>query len=173
MILKGLTVGGIILIAASGRPSLSQIIKILKEESPAGRHKIKKSVNGLLRKKLVTVSYKNGREIIQITENGKVRVLEYDIDELSIKKPAKWDGYWRIVTFDIPNTKKKVRDAINFKLKDMGFVPLQKSIFTAPYESRQEIDFLGEHFMVRKNIKYIVAKTVDGEKELKNKFNLT
>ncbi|MCH7763134.1 MAG: hypothetical protein IIB95_05255, partial [Candidatus Marinimicrobia bacterium] len=63
---------------------------------------------------------------------------------------------WRIVIFDIPEKRKKARDAINLKLKELGFHPIQKSTFIFPYECRNEIDFVAEHFFVRKYINYIV-----------------
>ena len=171
-ILKGLVISGLIVVAMGGRPSISQVIRLFKAAGSSERRRMRKAIKRLRDKKLVTITYKGNKELIQITERGRKRVLEYDLDDLRIKKPAKWDGYWRMVTFDIPNTKKKARDAVNMKLKDMGFVPFQKSIFISPYGAKDEVDFLGEHFMVRRDIKYIVAKRVDGEAELKKKFGL-
>jgi len=43
--------------------------------------------------------------------SGKKRILRYDLDNMKIKKPLKWDGYWRIVVFDIPEDEKR-REAL-------------------------------------------------------------
>ena len=79
---------------------------------------------------------------------------------------------WRMVIFDIPEKRKKARNAINFKLKELGFYPIQKSTFIFPYECKNEIDFIGEHFFARKYISYIIAKYIDDEKKLRKLFNL-
>ena len=39
---------------------------------------------------------KDGSFTIVLTENGKRKALTYQIDEMKIKKPKKWDGKWRI-----------------------------------------------------------------------------
>ena len=171
-ILKGLVVGGLILVALGGSPSVSQIMKLFGAQNSNERQRVNTAIRSLRKKRLVKISYEKDKEIIQITRGGRSRVLTYNIDDIKLKKPQKWDGHWRVVTFDIPNTKKKARDAINMKLKDLGFLPIQKSIFVSPYEAINEIDFIGEHFMVRKNIKYIIAKKIEGDSELKRRFGL-
>lgn len=171
-ILRGLVIGGLIFIALGGRPSITQIMKLLGAKNSNEKQRINNAINSLRKKRLVKISYEKDKEIIQITTSGKTRILMYNIDDIKIKRPKKWDGYWRIVTFDIPNSKKRTRDTLNMKLKDLGFIPIQKSIFVSPYEAIDEIDFVGEHFMVRKNIKYIIAKKIEGDGEIKRKFNL-
>ena len=98
--------------------------------------------------------------------------MRYDFNKMKIKIPNKWDGLWRMVIFDIPEDRRKVRNAINFKLKDLGFVSLQKSVFVYPYECRNGIDFVGEFFYARKYIRYIEVRDIDNDKKLKKKFCL-
>src|SRR3989344_4593151 len=59
-----------------------------------------------------------------------------------IKKPARWDKLWRLVIFDIPEEERTGRMALAAKLKELGFYPLQKSVFIHPYECKDEIDFI-------------------------------
>ena len=40
-------------------------------------------------------------------KEGEKKALKFKLDEMEIKKPAKWDGEWRIVIFDIPERFKK------------------------------------------------------------------
>ena len=56
------------------------------------------------------------------------------------------DGEWRIVIFDIPEKFKKAREALRMKLKELGFLELQKSVFIFPYECEDEINFIVEVF---------------------------
>lgn len=44
-------------------------------------------------------------------------------------KDDKWDGKWRVVIFDIPETNKRIRQALRETLKVLEFWPLQKSVW--------------------------------------------
>ena len=63
-----------------------------------------------------------------------------------MQKPKKWDGHWRIIFFDIKESKKNVRDALRHHLKNLNCYPLQKSVFVTPYPCKEEIDFLCEFY---------------------------
>ncbi len=45
------------------------------------------------------------------------------------KKPSQWDGKWYIITFDIPESARRKRDAFREKLKILGFGKLQASVY--------------------------------------------
>ena len=69
------------------------------------------------------VSFKENKEglaEIILTKDGEKKALIFKIDEIEIKKPAKWDGEWRIVIFDIPERFKKAREALRNKLERIG-----------------------------------------------------
>ena len=112
--------------------------------------------------------------MVEITEKGEKRVLRYKFDEMKIERPKKWDKYWRVIAFDIPEKYKRERDALTRKLKEMEFYPLQKSVFICPFECKNEFDFIGEVFSIRKFLRYFVAKEIntDDEKYLEKYYNL-
>jgi hypothetical protein len=109
---------------------------------------------------------------IVLSEEGKKRVLEYNFDELKIKKPAVWDNKWRVVFFDIPERRRQARDALRKKLRDLGFCELQKSVFVCPFSCRDEIDFVVEFFNIRPFVRYAEMMSPTNEAELKIKFGL-
>jgi len=154
-------------------PGIAHIFTMFKPKNARENYRIKQTVDRLEKGGYIEkIRNKNGVEKIKITQKGKQKVLKYDFNKMKIKIPKKWDGLWRVVIFDIPEDKRKVRNAINFKLKDLGFVPLQKSVFIFPYECRDEIDFVGEFFHVRKYIRYMEMKDIDDDEKLKKKFCL-
>lgn len=68
--------------------------------------------------------YKNENQIvIGLTEAGRDWVLKHGNDT------SNWDGIWRIVIFDIPESHKKARNALRWKLKEWGFEIWQKSVW--------------------------------------------
>ena len=87
----------------------------------------------------------NGVEI-EITKVGKKYLRKIDFDNLLLIEPNVWDKKWRMVIFDIPEEKKKAREALRQKLKDLGMVKLQDSIWITPYPCEDEIAFIKSIF---------------------------
>jgi len=115
---------------------------------------------------------KDGFVKIILTKEGEKKALKFKIDEMEIKKPAKWDGEWRIVIFDIPERFKKAREALRKKIKDLGFVKLQESVFVFPYECEDEINFIVEVFLIRPFVRFMRVKSFTNEEQIKLKFGL-
>ncbi len=54
-----------------------------------------------------------------------------------------WDGYWRLVIFDIDEKKKYLRDKLRAKLQELGFGMWQKSIYISPFDLAEDmVEFL-------------------------------
>jgi len=146
---------------------------ISKEWKEIDRNKLIRAVREFYRDKIV--DYKENKDgIVEIilTKGGKQKALKYQIDEIKIKKPEKWDGKWRMVVFDIPEKKKKAREALRNKLQDLGFQELQKSVLIFPYECEDEIDFIVEVFEIRPYVRFLKVDSFTNEEQFKIKFKL-
>src|SRR3989338_6307072 len=115
---------------------------------------------------------KDGFVKIILTKEGQKKALKFKIDEMEIKKPAKWDGEWRIVIFDIPDRFKMAREALRKKIKDLGFIKLQESVFVFPYECEDEINFIVEVFLIRPFVRFVRVKSFTNEEQIRIKFGL-
>ncbi len=126
-----------------------------------------------LRKKHI-VEYREDDDKIKIvlTEAGRKKMLSYRFDDMTITKPKRWDGKWRAVAFDIPEARKKARDALVQKMKDLGLVQFQKSLWLCPYECKNEIDFVAEVFEVGKYVHYLVVSEMTNDGLLRQRFGL-
>jgi len=107
-----------------------------------------------------------------LTKKGEQKVLKYKIDELKITEPKRWDKKWRLVIFDIPNSKKPAREVFRELLKRLGFVQLQKSVFLQPFPCEDEIEFLRLNFGISKFVQTIIISKLENEEFYKQKFNL-
>lgn len=126
----------------------------------------------LYRRGLVEIKYKNGSPVVQISEKGKMEILEYDLGRMTITKPNVWDGKWRIVMFDISEKYKKTRDIVRSKLQELGFYPYQESVFIYPYACEKEIKYIREVLSVPHAIKMIRADRVENEQDLRRIFKI-
>jgi len=86
---------------------------------------------------------KNGEVFIKLTSKGWGNLKETVPILKLIQRP--WDGYWRIVIFDIEEKSKKQREALRRKLLSLGFGMWQKSVYITPYKIEGEIN---EYFQI-------------------------
>lgn len=117
---------------------------------------------------------KRGQQIyISLTKKGKKKAGWFQVDDLKIAKPRKWDGKWRMVIYDIAHLKKLYREALRGKLKELGFYPLQKSVWVNPFDCRDEIGLLKEFFGLNdKELRLVITRELGENRELKKFFEL-
>ena len=166
--------GGLALSLTRRPDTYFRIVKnIAKEWKKINERSLRESIKKLYQSKII--DYKennNGTVELILTDAGKKKILLYDLEKLKIDKPPKWDNLWRLVIFDIPENKKQARMAMSSKLKELGFYPMQKSVFIHPYECKDEIDFVTELFNIAPYVRFFRVKDIDIELDLKNKFHL-
>lgn len=75
---------------------------------------------------------KDGIPYLRLTSQGRDRIKR-DFPLFAIQK-RKWDRKWRLVIFDIEEASKKIREKFRYKLREVGFGMLQKSVFISPYD---------------------------------------
>ncbi len=168
VILKSLLIGGAVVLVLSSPYAAQMITNYFMGD----RRKFMRGIDNLKKTKYVKAYYKDGKEVIEITEKGKKRSLQYDFEDIKINIPKRWDGIWRIVTYDIQEKKKKSRDRFLIRLKELGFYPYQKSMFIFPFPCKDEIDFMKEHLFLRNEIIYVEASYIDNEERMKEKFKI-
>ena len=93
-------------------------------------------------------------------------------DYKQIKKPTKWDGKWRIVMFDIPETKTKLRNIIRFHLKKIGFLQIQGSVWIYPYSCEEIVTIIKTNFNFDDEVIYITSESFDKDSKFKKLFKL-
>ena len=168
---------GPIILASLFLPNAPQMLKPLikwhKNWGKIKRKRIYEAINRLNQKRLIELTQKGDSLYIEITENGKRLIKNFDYDNIELPSRKKWDKKWHLVIFDIPEKKNKERRALSVKLKDLGFYPLQESVFIYPYDCRDEIDFVCSFLSVDRYVNYCVVDTLDKkEGDLRKFFNL-
>lgn len=152
---------------------LKPLIKWRKDWNKINRYRIYEAIKRLNQKRLIELIERNNKLYIKITDNGKKLIKNFDYDNLELPQSKVWDKKWRLVVFDIPDKKKKERRAFSKKLKDIGFYPMQESVFIYPYNCRNEIDFICEFLLISRYVNYCVIESLDKrEGDLYRFFNL-
>ncbi|MEK7065850.1 MAG: hypothetical protein AAB938_00685 [Patescibacteria group bacterium] len=137
------------------------------------RKALGQSVNSMERSGMAkAVRGKHGAYTLALSDEGRRCALNARLNIVAIEKPARWDGRWRIVMFDIPERLGNVRSAFRIRLRKLGFCELQKSVFIFPYYCVKEIDYIARFFNVQKYIRTVTASEINNPFPLKRYFNL-
>ena len=176
-ILKFLGMGGILIAAVIAPNAVGTFKFILKDENKISWKKFNKSrinetLKRLIRRGLIKTHLRNKKIEYMLTINGKQEILKFDFEELKLKSEKNWDGWWRIIIFDIPEHKKAARDALRRKFLKLGMHQLQKSVFIYPFNCKKEIDFISAFYGVFDETLYLKAKVADIGDKLKGIFDL-
>ena len=120
---------------------------------------------------LIEFAKQGNKEKVRLTPRGKSQSLWHAFKTLKTSPKKKWDGKWRMALFDIPEPKKKIRDALRRKLKELGFLEFQKSVFVFPYPAEDEINFVINFFDISEYVYYIEAP-IRPDRDLRKHFGI-
>lgn len=172
-ILKYLLLAGVVYIAASSRYFVLRLMKNITKTKPHQKQKFSDAFSYLKKRGLIEVKKENHDIQISLTKEGKKRAGKYQIDDLEIEKPKNWDRKWRLVIFDVPHYLRVKRNAFRRKLKELGFYPLQKSVWVHAFDCREEIKLLREFFgLDKREIQVLLVEKIENDSFLKKFFNL-
>jgi len=180
-ILLGLATAGAIIVAASSPFFLINIAREIKKKKKyikkeirkkLDERKIARALERLKKNRLIILTENEGKFKVELTKKGKRKVEEIQFENMEIEEPKVWDKKWRVVIFDIPKQKKRARDALREKLKELKFYQLQKSVWVHPYSCENEIQFLCQLFDITSYVNIIVADNIYNDIKLRKHFKL-
>lgn len=131
-----------------------------------------KTLKRLEKQKLVEIEDEEDLEIVKITDRGRKRVLKYALEELEIKKPKRWDGKWRFVTYDIPKKQNWQRDILRSFLKRLEFYRFHESLYIHAYPCEEEIEFLREYLGLGEHVRLLVVSKIENDQPFREYFGI-
>jgi DNA-binding transcriptional regulator PaaX len=172
-ILSWLTMAGLIYIAASSPYFAYNLTKSFKKWQKYKRRKVTDAFRRLQKQGCIDIGEKDHQIYICLTEKGRKIAGWLQIDALKIRRPKIWDKKWRIVIFDISQLKKFYREAFRGKLKELGFYPLQKSVWIHPFDCQDEIELLRDFFgLDQKEMRLIIAENIGPAEWIREIFKI-
>lgn len=133
---------------------------------------VQNAIGKLQKNGLLSIDKKGDTSLVRLTEKGSRELAHYTAETETLK-PKKWDGKWRLVIFDIKETKKGKRDRVRRNLIRFGFERLQNSIWVYPYECEDLITFLKADCKIDKEVLYIVSEKIPDDGWIRKKFGLS
>jgi DNA-binding transcriptional regulator PaaX len=173
-----LAVTGVVLTSPYGGRAVTSLIEAYLDERARAKkirakfeaRNIFQALYRLKKKKIIQVKQQGNEVRILLTARGRLKKLAYDIEKMKIPKPKRWDRRWRFLVFDIPEEMRLARDALRDRLKQLGFIQFQQSIWIYPYPCEEEIEFVTEFLKVGRYTTLLTVK-LDDDKALREAFS--
>lgn len=136
------------------------------------RKRMQKSFTRLVQAGYILLEGDSTAKRARLTKKGEWFAARIGEGSLVPKKPRRWDGKWRMLIFDIPETRKKSRAQLRCTLAGLGFRRLQDSVWVYPYDCEDFVTILKLDMRVGKDILYIIADRIENDKPLRIHFGL-
>jgi len=86
----------------------------------------------------------------QLSQTGEQRLTQLSFRLIKFD-PQTWDGQWRVLIFDIPETRRTQRDMMRHLIRRLGMRPLQKSVWVTPADCRAQFEQLRQAYGINQN----------------------
>jgi hypothetical protein len=142
-----------------------------KEKKYLAKQTVARNLDSLVRNGLVVrTREKDGTERIALSKKGRFEAMLHHGTFTPTKK--KWDGEWRVVIFDVPNTKTKLRNELRRAMQLFGFKSIQKSVWVYPFPCDDFITLVKSHLGVSHDVLYMKVSHIENDSHLRREFNL-
>ncbi len=141
---------------------------------PSDKYAVTRSIKNLADTGLIERLEGGQGEYARLTRRGKLKAHSLKLKaENSLVNPN-WDGKWRIVLLDLPESRKNEREALRYLLKKAGFIILKNSAWVSPFPFEFMFENLKRDFGLKTELMIIVTDQIDEEtdSELRKSFNL-
>lgn len=174
IILNTIFAAGMMSVALVAPNILSAIKKLegISKRKKNLKYSINESFTRLREKGLIEIVEINRKKVARITDRGKNKLDFLDKHNFKLKIPKKWDGRWRVVIFDIKESRSKTRFLLRKTLSRIGFVRLQNSVWLYPYDCEDLISLLKADFKIGKDVLYMIVDKLENDWHLRKTFNL-
>lgn len=129
------------------------------------KYAITRSIKNLADSGLVELLEGGQGQFIRLTKPGRMKATSDKLKAESSLVNPNWDGKWRIVLLDLPETRKAEREALRYLLKKAGFMMLKNSAWVSPFPFEFMFQNLKKDFELNNELMIIVTDSLDPETE--------
>lgn len=155
-----------ILKALSGRKPVSiKSIKVTEKAPEKAKYALSRAIKNLVSNGMAELLSSENEEYLRLTNEGKQKLNSIELDQGTMIMPGAWDGKWRIVILDLPESRKSEREAIRYLLKKAGFVCLKNSMWISPFQFEYFIENIKKDLNFTNELMIIVTDKIDESTE--------
>ncbi len=169
-VLATIAVTGLVAFAAVAGNAM-QLLDYLPNNKYNLRYRAKSAAGRLVARGYATWVEKDGMKFLRITPKGR-QAFAFEQAKISLRSQKKWDGRWRMVVFDVPERRRRIRNRLRAVMSEIGFVRLQDSVWVYPYDCEDFVALLKAELKIGKAVLYAIADTIEHDRGIREHFKL-
>ncbi len=134
-----------------------------QECSKNDKYAITRSLKGLREAGLIENISSPQNEYARLTKEGRKKINTLKLENETTLANISWDGYWRIILLDVPESRKNERESLRYLLKKAGFVCLKNSAWISPFPYEHLFVNIKKDLGLGAEMMIIVSQFVDEE----------
>ncbi len=145
--------------------SLSELANKVNPQNTSKKpvYAVTRSLKGLKEAGLVENVSSGQNNYARLTKEGKKKANSLKLEsDTTLLNPA-WDGKWRIILLDLPESRKNERESLRYLLKKAGFVLLKNSAWISPYPFEHLFENIKKDLGLSTELMIVVTETIDEE----------
>lgn len=118
---------------------------------------------------------KDGYGLYSLQEKSVDRAIMAFIEAesaLNSFRSERWDGGWRIIIFDVPETKRSYRNKLRDVIRKAGFKQIQSSIWAYPFPVPPYLKDILTDEHIKPYIRFITANNIENDEDLRGLFKI-
>ncbi len=135
------------------------------EASGKPKYAINRSLKTLSEAGLVEELSGEHSSFVRITPEGRHKLRSLKLSSPTSLVSTSWDGYWRMVMLDLPESRKSERNSLRYILKKAGFVMLKNSVWVSPFPLEHLFMNIKKDMGLSTEITILVTQLLDPETE--------
>jgi DNA-binding transcriptional regulator PaaX len=131
------------------------------EGSQRSKTAITRSLKGLHEAGLIEHVSSGHSDYARLTKDGKKKAHSIKLDHENTLVNPNWDGKWRIIMLDLPESRKTDRESLRYLLKKAGFVCLKNAVWISPFPFEHLFMNIKKDLGLTTEIMIFVTDTID------------
>lgn len=132
-----------------------------------------RSLKNLNSEGLIECLNSENTQYFRLTNKGKQKLNQIQLECESSLVSTKWDGFWRIILLDIPENRKNEREALRYLLKKAGFVCVKNSVWISMYPFEHLFINIKNDLNLSTELMIIVTDKIDEKTRLEFLLNIS
>jgi len=164
---------------ACKQEDVTEQIEILLDENSGNNRKVKpkyvvnRTIKKMIQDEMISQHDTEQSSFLSLSSSGRQKLRNIKLSSQNHLISTTWDGYWRIVIIDIPESRKKDQDAIRYILKKAQFIQIKSSVWISPYPLEHMMINIKTDMKLEEEIMVLVTNKLDPmtEQILMEKFS--
>lgn len=125
------------------------------------RYAMTRSLKNLSESGLVEEIETTQSSFLRLTPEGRQKLRNIKLSNPKSLVDTRWDGFWRMIILDLPESRKSERDSIRYILKKAGFLCMKNSVWVSPFPFEHLFLNIKQDLGLHDEIMIVVTQHID------------